>query len=147
MKRAIPHAIDVVVPITWPDIVWVDELDKVETSEETTRCAAITVINWAICHRNVWKRDEGNRYHVKLILYPDINVALPVVNVLVVVEWCSALNDTGCSRSFISAEQCRLWTAKHAYVETVGGRMRMLCDVGPLLPAQTVAIQPRLMCL
>lgn len=84
-------ATDVVVLLTWLDIVLDNKLGKVVGSEETKPYSAITVTNWAIYHGNVWgKQIRGTDMTTSLIPHLYINVVLPVVNDR---EWCSALID------------------------------------------------------
>lgn len=54
-------ATDVVVLLTWLDIVLDNELGKVVGSEETKPYSAITVTNWAIYHGNVWENRSGGQ--------------------------------------------------------------------------------------
>lgn len=56
--------------------------------------------------------------NASLIPHPDVNAALPGVNVLVNMEWYSALIHAGCPWSIFSVEQCRLWTRNYTDVET-----------------------------
>lgn len=62
----------------------------------------------------------------------DVNVALPVANILVNRQWCSALIESVYSWSIISAEQCWSWTSKHVDMQTISGRMQACCSVGTL---------------
>ncbi|CAE1163005.1 CYP4B1 [Acanthosepion pharaonis] len=62
--------------------------------------------------------------------FSDINAALPVVNVYVEGKRCSALVDTGCSRSIVSADRCVTWNSQQIEIRTIDGVSRACCGVG-----------------
>ncbi|CAE1289280.1 unnamed protein product [Acanthosepion pharaonis] len=60
----------------------------------------------------------------------SVNAALPVVNVYVEGKRCSALVDTGCSRSIVSADRCVTWNSQQIEIRTIDGVSRACCGVG-----------------
>ncbi|CAE1325348.1 unnamed protein product [Acanthosepion pharaonis] len=51
----------------------------------------------------------------------SVNAALPVINVYVEGKRCSALVDTGCSRSIVSADRCVTWNSQQIEIRTIDG--------------------------
>ncbi|CAE1234877.1 unnamed protein product [Acanthosepion pharaonis] len=60
----------------------------------------------------------------------SVNVALPVVNVCVEGKRCSALIDTGCSRSIVSVDRCVTWSNQQIEIRTIDGVSQACCGVG-----------------
>ena len=59
-----------------------------------------------------------------------MNAVLPVVGIYVDVRRCSALIDTGCSRTIVHADRCRSWRKASVDVEIISGTSRACCGVG-----------------
>lgn len=113
IRRAISSATDVIGLITWLDSAWVDGLGTV--GDETTLYGAIAVTSCAYITEISRKRIRETDIRTSFIPRLDTNAALPAVNILINGDWCSALIDSGCSRSIFSPEQRQLWTKKHTY--------------------------------
>ena len=60
----------------------------------------------------------------------SINAALPVVEVEVDGVRCSALVDTGCSQSILSASRCRAWNGQRIRLRTIDGVSQACCGIG-----------------
>ncbi|CAE1328869.1 unnamed protein product [Acanthosepion pharaonis] len=76
------------------------------------------------------KRVRGQGAVATLAPSRSINAALPVVNVYVEGKRCSALVDTGCSRSIVSADRCVTWSSQQIEIRTIDGVSRACCGVG-----------------
>ena len=59
-----------------------------------------------------------------------LNEALPIIQVYVNETLCSALLDSGCSRTIVFAGLCRTWKEKGVRVTTISGETRTCCGVG-----------------
>ena len=58
-----------------------------------------------------------------------VNVALSVIKVQVDSVQCSALVDTGCSWSIVSADRCTAWSSQLVDIWTIDGTSRTCCGV------------------
>ncbi|CAE1178373.1 CHRNN [Acanthosepion pharaonis] len=76
------------------------------------------------------KRVRGQGAVATLAPFRSVNAALPVVNVYVEGKRCSALFDTGCSRSIVSANRCVTWNSQQIEIRTIDGVSRACCGVG-----------------
>ncbi|CAE1278202.1 unnamed protein product [Acanthosepion pharaonis] len=83
------------------------------------------------------KRVRGQGAVATLAPSRSVNAALSVVNVYVEGKRCSALVDTGCSRSIVSADRCVTWNSQQIEIRTIDGVSRACCGVG------TVSCQSR----
>ena len=65
-------------------------------------------------------------------LFPDqpLKVVLPAVSVVLNGTPCSALIDSGCSRSIVRAELCRSWTKEPITIATLTGNTGVCCGTG-----------------
>ena len=59
-----------------------------------------------------------------------MNKAQPIIRVLVDQRPSSALLDSGCSRTIVSARLCRTWRKRSIKVTTINGDTRACCGVG-----------------
>ena len=59
-----------------------------------------------------------------------MNAELPMVGVKIDDVQCSALVDTGCSRSTVSANRCRMRRKQRIDVMTINGLSQACCGVG-----------------
>lgn len=103
IRRSISSATDVIGLNTWLDSACFDGLGTV--GEETTLYGAIGVKSCTIYHGNIQETDQRNGHQNQSHSPPRHNAVLPVVNVLVNGDWCSALIDSGYSRSIFSTER------------------------------------------
>ena len=59
-----------------------------------------------------------------------LNEALPISQVYVNETLCSAILDSGCSRTIVFAGLCRTWKEKGVRLTTISGETRTCCGVG-----------------
>ncbi|CAE1309081.1 unnamed protein product [Acanthosepion pharaonis] len=76
------------------------------------------------------KRVRGQGAVATLAPSRSVNAALPVVNVYVEGKRCSALVDTGCSRSIVSADRCVTWSSQQMEIRMIDGVSWACCGVG-----------------
>ena len=72
-------------------------------------------------------RNGGQGISTSLLPHEDVNAALPVASIYVDGAKCSALIDTGCSRTIIDTDRCRFWRRAIVNVMTIGGIFRPCC--------------------
>ena len=83
-----------------------------------------------------WARDcsgnetGGQGISTSLLPHEDGNPALPAASIYVDGAKCSALIDTGCSRTLIDADRCQSWRRAIVNMMTIGGISPLCCDDG-----------------
>ena len=72
----------------------------------------------------------GQGISASLLLPEDVNAVLPAASIYVDGAECSALIDTGCSRTIIDADRYRSWRRAIVNGMTIGGMSRPCCGDG-----------------
>ena len=62
-----------------------------------------------------------------------MNTGLPVIGVKIDYVQCSALVDTECSQSKVSANHCQMWRKQQVDVMTINGLSQASCGVGTVM--------------
>ena len=76
------------------------------------------------------KRVRGQGAVASLAPSWPVNAVLPVIKVQVDGVQCSALVDTGCSRSIVSADRCTAWSNQQVDMRTINRTSHACCGVG-----------------
>ena len=75
------------------------------------------------------KRVRGQSAVASLATFWPVNVALPIIKVQVDGIQCSALVNTGCSWSIVSADQCNVWSSQQVDMRTIDRTSYACCGV------------------
>ena len=86
--------------------------------------------DWTLGPGLFGKRNRGQGISVSLLPHEDVNAVPPAASIYVDGTKCSALIDTGCSRTIIDADRCRSWRRAIVNVMTIGGMSRLCCGDG-----------------
>ena len=72
---------------------------------------------------------RGQDVSTTLVLGQDVNKAQPIIRVHVDQTPCSALLDSSCSRTIVSARLCCTWSKRIVKITTINGETRACCEV------------------
>jgi len=73
---------------------------------------------------------RGRGIVATLVPVKSVKTTLPVVGVRIDGMKCSALVDTGCSKTIVSTNYCRAWSKRDMDITTIDGTSKACCGVG-----------------